>query len=80
MAYICHTCSAGIRQSGVGVAVGVASAALLIAALLFSYLRGVVKDRAGDDLEVARGFREQKCLDCQSFVVNMLPLTTPVVS
>lgn len=58
-----------------GVAASVASAALLITALLSSYLGRVVEDRGGDDLDVARGCREHKCFDWQNFVVEMLPLT-----
>lgn len=75
IAYSCNKCPPGARRSTVGVAVSVASAALLITALLSSYLGRVVEDRGGDDLDVDHGCREHKCLDWQNFVVETLPLT-----
>ncbi|MEP2386936.1 hypothetical protein [Hyphomonas sp.] len=58
-----------------GIAVGVGLAALLLTALLCSHLGNVVKDREEEEEEVSGGFRTQGRLDCQTFLVKMLPLT-----
>lgn len=68
-------------QSAIGLAVAVALAVLPLAALVFSYLGGLVREgeeennNQDEDVEVTGRAWKQKCWSWQRLVVKMLPLT-----